>query len=94
MAMTKDKTTWFLLILAVAATLNGLGHQLQIQELKAEITSLKIRVNADHAAQWQSEENLTKTILTLYEFRAQDAERARKYTDDMRMRLLAELCRE
>lgn len=71
------RTTALLWFLVVAATLNGLGHQLQIQQLKAEIATLRFLRDADRAQQERIETNLTNAIMTLHEFRAQDATRVK-----------------
>lgn len=81
------RTTALLWFLVVGATLNGLGHQLQIQALKTEIASLRIAQKADRAQQEASETALTNAIMTLHEFRSQDAKRAKADAAVQYMRL-------
>ena len=83
----------FLWVMVAAAGLNGLGHQLQIQGLKEEVSVLQRLRKMDRSDQDQTEENLTKAIMTLVDFRAQDNQRTKAAVDDvyMRCRLMMEV---
>lgn len=83
--MTSKEHVFFWVMVA-AAGLTGLGHQLQIQVLKEEVSLLQRLRQMDRSDQNQTEENLTKAIMTLVDFRAQDNQRTKAAVDDVYMR--------